>query len=102
MQIQSVTYSRLVSTGRYENAKTGATARVEDGETPEEALVKLREWVTGQLDATAEESAELRERRCDLNRVEAELDRAKIRWERAKGFLAKHGLMVSADDDISF
>jgi hypothetical protein len=49
MKIVTVEYKRLRNLGNYENETVGASAQVEDGETPEEALEKLKVFVADKL-----------------------------------------------------
>jgi len=108
MQINKVTYSRLVSFGHYEDATFGGEAVVEDGETPEWALTQLRLWV----DAEAEKKQrarngeqELRDIESELIQKRAELERLHRSWEKAKAFLERHGVVVDEQgypDDLPF
>lgn len=50
MKIITVTYGRTVNLGNYESARLDATAEVERGETPEDALGRLREWIEAQVE----------------------------------------------------
>ena len=51
MRIITVTYGRTVNLGNYESARLDATAQVEEAETAEDALGKLRTWIEQQADA---------------------------------------------------
>lgn len=49
MKILTVEYRRLKNLGNYENETIGAVAQVEAGETPEQALEKLKVFVSEQF-----------------------------------------------------
>lgn len=108
MEITQVFYSELRSHKEgYGNEKIGARARVEEGETPEEAYMKVREWVEAQFTARAnlcetanELENEIYALRRDKDLLEAQLQGARVKWGKAKGFLEKHGLTVP--DEIPF
>lgn len=49
MKITEVQYALLKNTGNFENARYGAVGTVEEGETPDEAMAKLRQFVERQV-----------------------------------------------------
>lgn len=49
MKIKTVTYQENAEIKPYQHKRVGATAEVERGETPEQALADLTDWVQGQL-----------------------------------------------------
>lgn len=55
MQIITVSYGKTVNLGNYESARLDATAQVESGETPEDALSKLKTWVEGQAEQATQQ-----------------------------------------------
>lgn len=97
MQITSVNYSRLVSTGDYENEKVGAVANVDEGQDAATVLSELRAWVNEglTLDSKRRDTADqLRDAEWRLRNVKDELRNASKRWAMAKEFLKLHGLPV--------
>lgn len=100
MQITSVSYSRLVSTGDYENEKIGATANVDDGQDAAMVLDELRAWVNEGLTLNSklqETAQQLRDAEWRLRQAKEELRNAIKRWESAKEFLRLHGLPTPPD-----
>jgi hypothetical protein len=99
MRIATVEYRRLRSFGNYENECIGATAEVGTNETAYEALSHLKAWVNEKL---ADTEREVEGRRRDENeRWEASQELRELRqqiadarevWEKARAFLASHGL----------
>jgi hypothetical protein len=74
MKIETVTYRKLVSGPGYNNKAVEATAAVEKGETPEDALLGLTAWVHAQLDGTTTMGVrELREEVDFLHRQKQQL-----------------------------
>lgn len=110
MHIQTVEYRRLRSFGSFENETVGAVAMVADGETPEEALSALREWVAGQL-ALACDVEEIESLLTDLRAKRGYLERSIADGERKyaalRDILAVHGIELperpqSPDYDLPF
>lgn len=105
MQITSVSYSRLVSLGNYENEKLGASARVEDDEDPVAALETLKEWVACRS-VTAQQQYEINDRYQDLARqvgdYESRLESAKRKWESAAKILEAHGINPDPWEELPF
>lgn len=92
MKITEVSY-RALRTGRgYNNTSAEAKAEVEDGETPESVLARLRQWVDGQIDETLkrddayEKLSEINERLGDAQR---DLERVEKRAKEARAFIAE-------------
>lgn len=97
MDITSVSYSRLVSTGDYENEKVGAVANVDDGQDAAVVLSELRAWVNEglTLDSKRRDTADqLRDTEWRLRNAKNELRNATKRWAMAREFLKLHGLPV--------
>lgn len=105
LQITSVSYSRLVSLGNYENEKLGASARVEEDQDPVAALEQLKEWVACRS-VTAQQQYELRDRYEDLHRqisdYESRLASAKRKWEAASKLLEAHGINPDPWEELPF
>jgi hypothetical protein len=101
MRITTVEYRQLRTFGNYQNESVGAIAVVEPGETTHEALASLKLWVKAEL-AARQDEAEAREEtygaRHELARIERDIEDAKARWEKAKAFLARHGVSVDEPD----
>ena len=101
MMIRTVEYRKLVSTGNYENEVIGATAFVGPGESADGVLDELVAWVDSKHAESESRRTERHEfeMRCDISNrqlvdVERNLAVAEERWEKAKAFLAKHGVDV--------
>ncbi len=101
MRITQVEYRRLVTTAEYSNTTVGATATVDEGQTPEGALTEVREWVNAQLAAEAgqsERANRLRQREVDgearLRGIRSRLDGLRRQWEQAAPILEAHGIAV--------
>ena len=105
MQITTVTYRRLKSFGNYEHEAVEATATIQYGESEEEVLTRLREWVTARL-AVAEHAAEtrhdVRQLAHEKHSLEQSVAALQERWEKAKTFLALHGVSTAIYDDLPF
>jgi len=48
MKVTSISYARVFSLPGYENEKLSATAELEQGDQPDEVMIKLREFIDGQ------------------------------------------------------
>lgn len=105
MEILTVEYSQLVSHGDFNNTKVGASAFVGEDETAEEALAKLKDWVTAQFDEDLKARGNVRQARGirydierlqgDKTELENKLIEARDAWDKAKAFLEKHGVDVA-------
>ena len=73
MDITYVEYGRLKSLPGYENEKVVAEAEVGQGETAQDALAKLKDWVNGQL-GLPETAVELAQKVAELQRQKADLE----------------------------
>lgn len=117
MQIQTVTYSRLVSGPGYSNQTIGATAFVDEGEEPENALAAVEVFVTNQHNLrrkTSDEIMQLEQSFWDKRREFSDLERkiaaATERWEAVKTVSAALGIDLTQKlgregddlDDIPF
>lgn len=109
MKITQVEYRETVSFGNFQNLSVGYTAAVGEHESPAAVLRTLAEMAG----RDAKEAADRRERdREEQWRRESEADRvtrrldelnalvedAGLRWERAKAFLESHGIDTSQYD----
>lgn len=108
MEIKQVTYRALKNLGNYENETIEAVADVGEGETPEETLAKVREWVVTQL-GQAYEARDLQERVERLLAKERDyqgrVNAAKDRYEQARRFLESIGIPMPERwprDDLPF
>lgn len=95
MKIVQVEYRRLRTFGNYENETVGAMAQVGEGETPEQAVEALRQWVDAIL-GDAEERSELQnaisELRWKKENLERQFEMAGKRWESMMAFLERLGI----------
>jgi len=84
MQIDQVQYERRMSDGQYGNRMASASATLDEGDNPAEALDTLRELVVGKLAADVE--AERAEEEAERNRLRAEREEwiARNRAQRAE------------------
>lgn len=100
MKITSVSYSRLVSLGNYENEKVGGIAALDEQEDPVAAMEALRAWVLAQIDAREEIkdlADQMRKLQHDLDEVNQSLKTARRMWGSAKQFLLHHGAKPPPD-----
>lgn len=100
MKIVAVEYRRLHSFGNYENETVGATAQVEDGRTPEDALSYLRTWVAMRLSDSGEISTlkgEINELRWKKDDLERRIARMQGKWDEIMAFLARFGIERPAE-----
>jgi hypothetical protein len=112
MEIISVEYRRLISLPEYENVSVGGTARVEIGETADQALSKLSAWVESKISlhvAEQDEKREVAQKGRELMEIERRVGEAEKRWNKAKTFLERLGLKLpreyydpSHDDELPF
>jgi hypothetical protein len=97
MRIVQVEYRKLRSFGNFSNETVGATAAVEDGRDPGDALDELRVWVDRNLGAAEERlgmAAEIDTLRHRKQSLEREVEAAQRRYVAAKEFLEKAGIPV--------
>jgi hypothetical protein len=84
MKITQVSFRKLVTGPGYNNRSVGAEAAVEEGETAEDAMLKLTAWVNGQLGEQTPDLSTLREDVSQLYRVRDQLRAAITGAERDK------------------
>ncbi len=96
MKIQTVTYGRLRNLGNYENDRVESTAVVERGETPEQALVKLADWVHERLGLSMEDIRQMerhgREVQEEVRLIEEKLGLLRGNYDAFKAVLAARGV----------
>lgn len=100
MQIERVTYSRLVSdSGRYGNRKVEATAVFEEGEDRLFAMHQLQAYVHGSIsDAIADEEQREEAQRAEYERQQKEL-RKQQHEEKQRRTLAPNIHIVEIEDE---
>lgn len=105
MEITKVEYRKLFSLGNYENEVIGAESAVGPDRDPDAELTDLIAWVEAKhqarsLTREADEQLEREtyEARIELRNLTSSLAQARIKWDAAKDFLAKHGLDAEFDD----
>lgn len=106
MRIRTVEYRRLRTFGGYQNETIGATADVAEDETPEAALLSLRQWVDMSLGDESERrelERRISELRFQADNYERRIKGAEERWQAILGFLQKLGIERPADipDDLA-
>jgi predicted nucleic acid-binding Zn-ribbon protein len=105
MIIKSIEYGKTASIGNYTTERLYATAELEEGESPEQALTELQTWVDDRLNLK-KEVQDLGKQRLELTDQLKELQRnigdAEVKWNKTKAFLEKHGVDPSQYDDIPF
>lgn len=103
MKIVQVEYRRLKTFGNYENETIGATAQVEDGESPYDTLQTVKAWVDGHLKIVEEDSDLSRKvwrAEARLRELNGLIKSAGERFEYAKKILAAHGIDVPNDHGV--
>ena len=100
VRIERVTYRRLRNLGGYENDAVEATAAVERGEMPEQALMKLAEWVHDRLGLSLDQVRALerrgRELKEEIGQLEDTIGILQGNWEVVRQRSAEKGLDVDA------
>ena len=100
MRIQTVSYRRLRNLGNFENDAVEATAAVERGETPEQALAKLADWVHERLGMSPDAIRLMEDRgrrlKDEIARLETNLEIARGAWVQARAVLAEQGTDADA------
>lgn len=103
LHITSVGYSRLVSFGDYSNEQIEATAMVPVGESADDVLGHLKEWVGRHVTdrrAVNEYKQKIEGAQWQLDNINRDIQQATERWERIKVFMESHG--VRSLDDLPF
>ncbi|NWJ98822.1 MAG: hypothetical protein HXX20_24025 [Chloroflexi bacterium] len=92
MQIIEITWGGTFSTGGYENEKLSATALVDQGQSPDDAMKVLREFVLSQASRNVQDSYEQRRRLLvELDKLEKNVERARQEWASVSDFLKAQG-----------
>lgn len=103
MKIIRVAYSALFSLSNYNNERINLVANLQDGESPEEVIEKLKEKVWQAGGENAKEIYEaIRERQYALREIEEKLSKATERWNATADFLRKQGIKPDAPHLPSF
>lgn len=106
MKITTLSFRQLRSGPGYEHRAVEATAILEDGETPEEALDDLQQWVARQIGADQDSLRRIQfeiERLKDTERnLTGEVAAYRERWARARAFLERHGLSTDLSESMPF
>ncbi len=109
MKIERVEYRQLKSTGNFENETYGATAIVEKGEVAGVVMERLKDFVQEFFVSSVNNKERREDLRADIMHAEHELalltrdiEQSKKTWEKAKAFLASHGLEVDTLADLPF
>lgn len=97
MKIDRVTYHYLVNLGDYQNERIELSAVLEEGESPEEAISKLKEQV---LAIAGEKWQTLEDQRYELAKqvrdLEKKLKKAQADWDAMAEFLRTQGIKPDA------
>lgn len=104
MNITTISYSRLVSLGNYENEKVGATAEVEPGEDPNTVLSDLKAWVATQIKDRQEDqevSSQLADKQYKLVDLERRIENAKAKYAKLREILSSHGVTLETLPDFN-
>lgn len=109
MKIERIEYRQLKTFGNYENETVGATAVLEDGESPSDALADLKQWVRNELamsisgrETRQQTRYEIESQQRELDALNESIETAKAKWDKAKAFLEKHGLQVDLYEAMPF
>lgn len=112
MRIDRVSYGKLFNLGNYENERVELSAQVDYDEDHVEAMEAVRLEVQDIGARYAAERGSDREAvykeygaAARLERINADIMAAEVRWKKALELLQKHGLNtedLTADDDIPF
>lgn len=112
MKIERVSYAKLFNLGNYENERVELTAELDYDDGHLETLRALKDEVEGIGASHAAERGANRDASykeygaaARLERINADIVVAEVRWKKALELLQKHGLNtedLTADDDIPF
>lgn len=97
MRIDRVTYHYLANLGDYQNERIELSAVLEEGETPEEAIAKLKQQV---LAMAGKSYQSLEKERWNLaqevKKLEEKLKKAQADWDAMAEFLRVQGIKPDA------
>lgn len=97
MKIKTVEYSALINLGNYSNEKIGFVAQLEEGETVEQVIERLRQKVRENAGGNADELYnKLYEGKQELRALETKINKARQTWEQTAEFLKAQGLRPDA------
>lgn len=103
MRIDRVTYHYLANLGDYQNEKIELSAVLEEGETPEDAIAKLKEQT---LAMAGKSYQRLEKDRWNLaqevKQLEQKLKKAQEDWDAMAEFLRTQGLKPDAPNSPVF
>jgi hypothetical protein len=105
LTITSVSYSRLVNLGNYENEKVQASARVADGQDPDVVLGGLKTWVSERVtdvQGTSRLDNRVWDLRGELGDLERRISEARQKWNAVKPVLAAHGIDLPDFEELPF
>lgn len=110
MKINTITYSKQINKGSYDSQSVEITITLEDFEDRDMVLDWVKARVDNELGITHKrkiEDIEKLEARKDnlsheIKELEADIEHAKERWEKAKSFMELHGIPVRDGDSIPF
>lgn len=95
MKVIQLEYSALYNTGNYENEKVGLTVQLEEGETVEETVLKLRKKTAELVGPKAMEQVDLKQRLSRaVARMKEKTEQAAQEYEQAKNFMQAQGLKM--------
>ena len=103
MKIKTVQYMATVNLGNYSNEKIGFTAQLDDGDSPESVIEKLRQKAMDcALPNTNELFNEIRERGQELRALKQTLNKTRKQWESTAEFLRTQGIKPDVVDMPQF
>lgn len=103
MKITKVVYHALFNLGDYENEKIELSAQLEEGETPEEVVPKLRERVTALAQPKQGEMWNQRyELEQEIKQLEKRLAESRTSWNATAEFLRTQGIKSEMPDMPEF
>lgn len=103
MEITKVGYSALLNLGNYRNEKISFIAKVDENESPEQVVEKLRERVKAVGGKNADDMYyELREGTKQLAELDRKIAKATSEWNAVSEFLRKQGIKPDAVDMPKF
>lgn len=103
MKIKTVHYLVTINLGNYSNEKIGFTAQLEDSESPEATIEKLRQKaIDSALPNVNDTYTRIRELQKESSLLEHRLKKAKQQWELTVEFLRKQGIKPDVVDMPQF
>lgn len=103
MKITKVVYHALFNLGDYNNEKIELSAQLEEGETPEDIVPKLRERVTALAQPNLKEMWDKRyELEQEIRRLEKKLAESRDSWNATAEFFRTQGIKPEMPDMPEF